>query len=134
MAGPGPQFIADGNIAPMCFVKASGASGDNRCLQAGAGDPIIGISQQQQRNAPWGPLQDGYAAKQGEQLRVFGLGEVTWLLVGGTVAVGNRLKSDANGKGIATTADGDEYGAIALEAGTSGQQIRVQVQLGQRGA
>lgn len=129
-----PQFIADGNIGPMLFVTNVGASGDNRVLQAGAGSQIIGISQPEQRQPPWGPLQDGLAAKQGEQLRVFGHGETCMIVLGGTVANGNRLKSNASGQGIATTADGDEYGAIALEAGTTNQQIRVQVMLGQRGA
>lgn len=134
MAGAAQQFIADGNIGPMLFVTPTSVSGDNRVLLAGAGSMILGVSQPQQRYGPWGPIQDGNAAVQGEQLRVYGPGEICWLIVGGTVSVGNRLKSNSSGQGIATTSDGDEYGAIALEAGTANQQIRVMVTLGQRGA
>ena len=133
MADANPQFIADGNIKPMRFVKAQ-TTKDNRVLQAGSGDKPIGISQPQERNPPWSSLQDGYAAAQDETLRVFGLQEVCWLVCGGTVTAGDYLKPDTDGKGVTSSSDGDLYGAQALESGTTGQQIRVQVLLGMRGA
>ena len=131
---PGPQWIADGSIGVNLFVTNTSASADNRVLQAGANAKVVGVAQRAQRMPPWGPLQDGFAAKQGEQLRVYTQGEVCELRVGGTVSVGDYLESDSSGRGVTSSTDGHYYGAIALEAGTVDQLIRVQVLLGMRGA
>lgn len=127
------NFVAAGNIAPCRFVTRSGAG--NSVVQADAGsvaegDPVIGISQQGQRNINWAPLQDGYCAIDGENLRVYQEEEVCLLELGGTIAFGQYLKSDANGKGVIADTDKDRFGAIAQEAGVSGQQIKVQVRIG----
>ncbi len=52
------------------------------------------------------------------------------------MSAGNLLKPNTNGDGtgIATTADGDAYGARALRNGTSGDIIPVEVLVGERGA
>jgi len=42
---------------------------------------------------------------------------------GGNVTSGAFLTSDGNGAAVATTTDKDIYGAIALEAGTSGDLV-----------
>lgn len=120
---------AKGNIAPSRFVKqdTSNAFG---VLQCGAGDKVFGISHQSTRRIPYGALDDGYAAIDGEDLSVYAGLEVCLLEIGGTVAIGDRLKADANGKGVTTTTNLDESGAIALEAGTSGQLITVEVRPG----
>lgn len=134
MAGPGPSFTAGGTITPMCFVKSS-TTQDNQVLLCGSGDKPIGISQPEQRWAPWAPIQDGNAAKQGENIRVWTEGEVCWLILGaGGCTAGDYLKPDANGNGVTSSSDGDIYGAQALEKGTVGQQVRVQVLNGMRGA
>lgn len=52
---------------------------------------------------------------------------VSKLLCNGTVAVGDRLRSDANGGGTTTATNLHESGAIALEAGASGAYIAVLV-------
>lgn len=56
------------------------------------------------------------------------------LKLGGSVSRGDRLTSDSNGKGIATTTNNDWYGAIALEGGVSNDVIEVLVAVGQVGA
>lgn len=120
------SFKAGGNISPARFVKPDTTT-DEQVLQCGAGDRIIGVSQAGTHRTPYSTLDDGYAAVATEEIEVFGIGEQPWLELGGTVAVGDRLKADANGKGVATTTDLDEWGAIALQAGIVGQLARVQV-------
>lgn len=123
--------VASGNIAPCRFVKYSTTAG--QVTQCGAGEAAVGISQEQIRNAPYGSLDDGYAAIANERLRVYGEPEQDVMLeLGGTVTRGAFLKSDADGKGVATTTDQDKYGAIAREAGVSGDLVRVQVKIGER--
>lgn len=121
-------FTADGNISPACFVKISTAS-NNRVLQAGANDELIGVSQKGTRRTPYPGLNDGYAAIQGEGLGVFLLGQTAPLLMGGTVTAGDRLKSDANGNGV-TASTGDHYGAITPMSAIAGQIVECQVQPG----
>lgn len=43
------------------------------------------------------------------------------VIYGGTVAIGDKLTADANGKLITTTTAGDQVIAIALEAGSAGE-------------
>ena len=114
------------NVAPSRFVKLD-ATGDGLVLQAGAGEKCYGVSQEGTRRTPYGALDDGYAAIAGEDLEVFGAGSECRLEAGGTVAPGDRLKSDASGRGVATTTNLDEYGAVALQAGTVGKLVRVEV-------
>lgn len=121
-------MIANGNIAPSRFLKQD-TTVDNKCLQAGAGNKLIGVSQRGTRNTPYSTLEDGFCAIAGEDLQIYGPEETCLLELGGTVAAGDRLKADANGKGV-TAASGDEYGAIAGQAGTSGKLIEVVVELG----
>lgn len=124
------SMVAGGNIAPARFVKQS-TTADHKCLLAGANAVPIGISQRGTRNTPYSSLDDGYAAIDGENIQIHGLGDTAILECGGTVAAGDRLKADASGKGVAcTSASGDNYGAIASEAGTDGKLIEVQVQIG----
>jgi hypothetical protein len=117
---------AGGNISPCRFVKQS-TTADNTVLQAGAGETVYGISQAGVRRTPYSSLDDGYAAIAGEDLEVFGVGEVCNLELGGTVTRGDRVKSDANGKGVTSATNGDEYGAIALVSGVSGDLIQVEL-------
>lgn len=129
MAGQSPNFTARGNIVPATFVRLD-TSSNFGVLAAGAGSQIIGIASEAGREAPLPSVSTVYAAQIGEELHVRGVGEVCLLTIGGNVNPGDRLKSDASGQGVVTTTNGDEYGAIALESGASGQQIMVVVQTG----
>jgi hypothetical protein len=135
MAGGNLSYVAGGNIAPSRFVTAS--SGANSVVQAdagagSAGDIVMGISGQWQRNLPWTPTQDGYCAIAGENVRVYTEEEVCYLEIADTIAFGGRIKSNVDGKGIPVSADGDNIGAVAQESGIAGQLIKVQVRIGQR--
>jgi hypothetical protein len=124
--------VAAGNISPRRFVKRGATAG--KVLQAGAGEKVCGISQSGTRNAPYSTLNDGYAAISGENVRIFGPGEICEVQAGATFAIDARLIGDANGKAVAVAgaADGEEYGAVALAAATAADQfIPVRVEFGQ---
>ena len=59
---------------------------------------------------------------------------VSKLILGGTVNEGDRLTSDSDGAGVATTTAGHRVGAIALEAGADGAVISALVVPGSFGA
>jgi hypothetical protein len=119
--------VAGGNIPPSRFVKMSAA---NTVVLCGAGELPIGISQRGTRNTPYSSLDDGYAAIAGESLQVYGLNETCVLELGGTIAATDVIKSDANGKGVAA-GNGDKYGAMASQPGTSGKLSEVLVAFGE---
>ncbi|HWA97909.1 MAG TPA: DUF2190 family protein [Pirellulales bacterium] len=124
-----PRLLANGNIYPCRFVKVDG-SNDDYGLQAGAGDPVIGISG---TGTNYPPLTDqsvsAYHAQAGDPISLLGDGEEALLEAGGSFAAGAKLKSDSSGRGVALANSGlEEVGAVALEAaGASGQLVRVQV-------
>lgn len=131
MAAYGPRFLAGGTIMPFRFVRLSSPF---TVIQAtGLTDRIIGISQPGTRQAP-GTGGSGEAALAGEPINVFGDGEEALLELGGTVAVGDYLRSDASGRGVALTftsgAGTAHFGARALEPGVSGEIRRVLVHTG----
>lgn len=130
MAGDAVQgFVAEGTIYPCRFVKlVSGKPG--RVAQCGSGDRPFGVSQMATRLSPLLESQ-GRAALDGEPIGVFDLNSETLLEAGGTVSVGDALKPDSQGRGV-TAGAGEEYGALALEAGVSGRYIRVKVVLASR--
>lgn len=116
-------------IRPMRFVVLGAA--DGTATQAAAStDKLFGVSQPGTRNTPYSTLDDGYAAQAGENINIFGLGEVCMLQIGtGGCQPGDRLTADADGKGIIASA-GDNYGAIARMNGALDQFIEVEVVLG----
>lgn len=120
-------FLASGSVIPSRFVKRD-TTADGKGLQCGAGDQVAGVSQKGSRRIPYGGLDDGNCAIAGEPFEYYAEGELAYLELGGTVAAGDRLKSDSVGRGITTTTDQDEYGAIANWAGVSGNLIEVLVQ------
>lgn len=126
---PSPNYVATGNISPSRFVKVD-TTVDNGVAQAAANDVIAGIASEAGREPPLPSVTTMYAAQSGDNLVVYGHGDTCLLELGGTVAAGDRLKSDVNGKGVSIATTGNtsqEVGAIALTAGASGEKIRVQV-------
>jgi hypothetical protein len=124
-----PNFIAGGTIAPARFVtmnpiNATGTAYTVAQATAGTGtegDIVFGISQE-------GSLafNSTNAATVGLELEVHGPGMVAMLELGsGGATAGQLLKSDASGKGINAATNKDRVGAYALEAGSSGDKIRV---------
>ena len=120
---------ASGNIYPSRFVKLDPAN-NNNVLQSGAGDLIVGVSQEGTNQAPVPLLSTGYAAESGQNVRVHGLGGFALLELGANVTTERRLKADSNGKGtpvVGGAASMENWGAIALETGSSGEKVMCQI-------
>lgn len=127
-----PRLVAGGNINPCRFVKMS-TTEDDTGLEADANEAPIGISHDSGRYAPLNDLiTTNYHAIDGDPITLYGDGDQCLLELGGSVTRGGYLKSDADGKGVAVATTGttiQQIGAVALESGSSGEKIRVQVQL-----
>lgn len=125
------QFVANGAIPMASFVKIDTADSgaDDYVLQCGAGDAPIGVSGVDTDRAPLSDMiSTQYHAQQGEPCRVYQGGDVCLLAVGAAVTQGQRLKPNASGQGIPVTADGDFWGAVALESSSvAGSYLRVLV-------
>jgi hypothetical protein len=73
-------------------------------------------------------IQQDIPAAAGRPVSVRRVG-VSKLVLGGVVAYGNRITSDANGHGVVATT-GERYGAIAIEAGTATMKVSVLMEFG----
>lgn len=117
MFGGGLSGVANGNILPCTFIKPDTTT-IGRFLQCGAGDAVLGISQPGTDAFPYPGLDTNYAAVAGEQFMYWPLSSQFALLqLGGTVNVGDYIKSDSAGRGITTTSSGDKVGAYAFMIG-----------------
>ncbi len=129
-----PRLVAGGDIRPCRFVKMSTAA-DDRGLECDANELPIGISYE---NGKYPPLNDlvttNNHAAAGDPIGLYGDGDQCLLELGsGGATRGGRLKSDADGKGVAIATTGttiQNYGAIALESGSEGEKIRVFILIG----
>lgn len=132
---PTPNYVAGGNILPSRFVKVSTAA-DNTVLQStdgagSAGDRVCGVSQEGGREPPLPSVTTMYAGQAGDNILVYGNTQTCLLTIGsGGCTRGDRLKSDANGKGITASTAGNNYGAIALRSALENELVEVEVQIG----
>lgn len=125
-----PSWKSSGNIAPCVFVTIDPGF-DEQVLQSVVGDMPIGVMWDGMQAPPGVAGSDNtIAATSGAYgFRVVGLGNDTIIQLAGTVSPGNVLKPNGSGQAISGTV-GDRYGAVALQAGTSGQRIRCLVMRG----
>lgn len=130
-------YTAGGNVLPMSVVKRDTAN-DFKCTQAGAGDDPLGIVSDWTRNAPFSPLDDGYNAIAGENVKVFMPGargvKAKLHADSGSVTPGTKLMPGSGGLLTPVTANNDKFIAIANTAGTGGKIIEVDVVYGFYGA
>lgn len=127
-----PSWKSSGTIAPCTFVSID-PNFDEQVFQSVGGDMPIGVMWDGM-NAPPGLAgsDNTIAATSGAYgFRVIGLGNDGSIQLAGTVSPGNVLKPHVNGTGQAVSGTvGDRYGAVALQAGVSGQRIRCLVMRG----
>lgn len=125
-----PNYLAAGDINPSRFVTAA-ISLDFAVTQSLATEYAIGVSQAASRLPQMGQFGASgvstLAAPSGSPIDVYGAGEECSLELGGTVLAGDFLKPTTGGKGITATVGTDKIGAQALQAGVSGDIIRVVV-------
>ena len=131
------SFQASANIRPSRFVKFSGT---NTVAECDAGEAMVGISAEGSNYPPL-PGQAEYAAASGDPCSIIFVGDggqedrpVLLVLGSGGATQGQRLKSDNDGAGVVASTNNDIYGAIALEAGSSGEAVRVRLVFGYIGA
>ena len=134
MSGNSANWVAGGTIRPSRFVKVDGDN-DHRVLEADANEAVVGISQTGTNRAPLSDLvSTSYAAIVDEQIKVYGESDFAVIEAGDAIVRGNKLKSDADGKGVPILTTGttlQQYGAIALaSAAAAGELIPVMVLIG----
>ena len=105
--------IAEAAVAKNVFVMVGVA--DNTVLTATAGAKIIGVAEN--------------SAAISTAIGVTHQGQVK-LLLGAPVTIGERIKATTAGVGTPVASDFDEYGAVALEDGVSGDVISVLIEKG----
>lgn len=126
------SLFPNGNISYSTFVKLD-TSAEGYALQCGAGETPYGVAGPETHNMAVTiggvDLDDGYAGVAGgPAIKVYGVGSTAIpLRIGGTVTVGDYLKSDASGFGVTTTTNLDKVGAVAKQSGVSGNIILVDV-------
>lgn len=109
-----PPLIAAGDIRTERFIKLNTAA-DHSALEANAGELTVGITTGGGREAPQDNA-NANAAASGDSFEYRTFGQVALLKMDATgCAAGDRLMSDADGKGDVATA-GNFVGALALEA------------------
>lgn len=100
--------VAEGAVERHRIIKAG--AGDNSCVKAAApGDKLLGTSDELDHVA--GEIVD------------MAVGPVPTVRLGGTVAAGDALTSDANGMAVVTTTTGHRIIGFAEMAGVSGDLI-----------
>lgn len=126
MAGNGQQFKAGANIEPSVFVKLSA---DNKVITGTANAEVIGIMHESTWDAPIPGNTATYAVPSGQSKRVYQVTESCELEVAVDIDAGEKIASDANGKGILATA-GNPYGAVCTQGATAGGKAKVLVSIG----
>lgn len=132
MSGAETSLLPNGNINYSSFVKID-TSAEGYCLQCSTGERAYGIAGAMTHNMAITiggvDVDDGYAGVAGgPAIKIYGQGSTRVpLRLGGTVAVGDYLKSDSSGFGVVTTTDKEKACARALQAGVSGNIILVDV-------
>src|SRR5574343_445893 len=124
-----PNLIAgSGGIYPSRFVQLD-SSNDFTVIQATAGSQILGVSQEGTNYAPLSNLSvSGYAAAEGENIKIYGDGDICLVQCAEAVTRGDLLESDGNGKAAPVDGSGQEYiGGIALQSGSTNEFIYIQV-------
>lgn len=118
-----PQLKAGGDINPCRFVDITGSF---TVSEADASDIPLGISGEATRDAPLPSGQSALHAKSGDAATVYVMGNVCLLEIGtGGVTAGDRLKPDADGKGITSGTAGEIVGAVALETASADEFAKV---------
>lgn len=129
MAGESPSFMVQGDVRPSRFVNGY-ASADNTVEEADANDFVCGISSEGSREPNLPSVATILAGTTGDQMKVYGDGQICLLEIADTVTRFTLLKSDADGCGVPALLTGttiQNVGAEALQSGAAGEKIKVRV-------
>ena len=111
------------------FISAADySSTPYRLVRISAADTVTRVDAPSDPNKwPIGILTDEVGAASGDPVSVQMSG-IAKLEAGGTIAAGNAITTDADGKGVVTTTVADFCIGIALEAASSGEIFSVAIQ------
>jgi hypothetical protein len=125
-----PLLEAGGDIGVSVFVKLSTSAG-HTALAAGANEQVIGISQVGPKEPPGLSGASALAAAAGDQLQIFGLGDICLLKAGsGGWTAGDNLKAGTAGVGVVAASTGttvQNIGAVALTDAAGDEYGLVQI-------
>lgn len=121
---------ASGTVSPSVFVTLD-PNFDEQYVQSYTSDLPIGVMWEAMRLTPGlGGSDNTIAAQSGDVgPRVIQLGNEALIVCGGTVNCGNLLAPNTVGQAI-SAGSATNYGAVALQKGTSGQKIKCIVRPG----
>lgn len=120
-----PGLIAGGTIPPSVFIKGD-TSTEYGAVKAGAGEAVLGVSQQGQKIPPGTPGADStIAAEAGDLFDAYGPLDFCPVAAGGTVTRYQWVKSNANGAAVAHTTGAAFVAGIAFTGGASGELIKI---------
>ena len=125
MAESAITYNASGNISPMRFVKLVAGTDYTVVQCSGANDSVIGVSGTFTER-----FDSVYHATDGHACKVADPTQIPLLELGGIVSANDYLRSDSSGRGVAgstTISSHQEFGAIALRNGRTGEFIPVRV-------
>lgn len=121
------SFLANATIAPSVFVILDPSSSEKVVTCSASTAYPVGISQQGTKAFPT-PAGNTDAANVGDQIQVYGPGDVCLIQTASAVTAGNLLASNTTGQAIVAPAGSSSImGAIALETLSSSGLCRVQV-------
>jgi hypothetical protein len=125
-----PSYKATEDLVPAIFVTGDTSNPFYCKVATDATYPLLGVVHDGSRVAPIPEVASVLAAKAGETVRVHGLGDTCRIKLGGSVTAFDRLTATTAGAAITCTTGW--YGAIALEDGSTGEEIRCQVEFGKQ--
>lgn len=122
--GADTSLMANGTIRPFRFVKID-ATNDNEAQECDANEEAVGVSAGDTKG-----FDSDNHAEDGDQVRLQNstIGESVYVECGGTIASGARVKSDADGKAVASATTGtteQNSCGTAREDGADGKIIRI---------
>jgi hypothetical protein len=121
-----PNLYATGDVNPCRFITQNGS---NTAAQCGAGGVVCGVSKEWTRMPTISgavSYSETRIAISGESIPYWGFGAEAVIEVGGTVAGGAYLKSDANGRAVTATT-GDYAYARAIQGTSAGVGTKITI-------
>lgn len=125
------SFVANGDIYPARFCILD-RSNKGRVIAANSTTILPeGISCVGTNAVPYGALDTGLLASANQTVGLHGIGEMRVLLtLNANCSYGDLLGPVSGGNGTPVTANASVYGAVALQAGVTGEMVEVEVRAG----
>jgi hypothetical protein len=121
-----PNYVAGEDLYPKRFVKRATDEGNAVLMNDSGTTASVGVTQNGTREAPIPSVTEALAAKDGEPVRVHGLGDTCEVESGEALTDGAELMAGTNGVAMLATA-GNYVSGICQKAVDSGEDAWIQV-------